>query len=155
MNDQSNGLRRFFAWLASKFSQPPASAPRRIYVRRLHGSNRPVRNGAEIEALARAYGFEVVDPQAHPLADQIGFFRGADTVLSAWGSTLTLSPLLGGARRVIELLPDSITDAWFFWQTAAHGLDYRPLVQRAEADGGFAADLATLERALARLDRHG
>jgi capsular polysaccharide biosynthesis protein len=147
--------RRFFDWLAARVG-PGASAPaRKLYIRRSEGSPRPIGNSAALEDLARRHGFEVLDPRDHSFAEQVRAFAGADTVMSAWGSTLTLAPLLRGPRRVIELLPGTVTDPWFFSQVVVHGLDYVPVLQAAEPSGAFEADLDALERVLRTLQAAG
>jgi capsular polysaccharide biosynthesis protein len=97
--------RRFFAWLAARVGGRAGATADKIYIRRTPGSPRPIGNSAELEAFAREQGFEVFDPGEHSFAEQVRIFMGAETVLSPFGSTLTLAPLLRGRRRVIELLP--------------------------------------------------
>jgi hypothetical protein len=140
--------RRFFAWLAARLEAAPSGPARRLYVRRMATSLRPVRNSAELEALVVSHGFEVLDPAEHDLAEQARAFASAEAVLSAWGSTLTLAPLMRGRRLVVELLPDTVTDNWFHRQAIVHGLEYLPLLHAAEPDGAFTADLELLDRTL-------
>ena len=147
--------RAFFLWLSAKFDVAPRSTLEKLYVRRSGGSPRPIENGGELEALAVRHGFRILDPGEHSFAEQVRAFASARVVLSAWGSTLTLAPLLRGERRVIELLPDTVTDIWFLRQAAVHGLDYLPVLQKGDASGGFSADLEALERTLMALDEPG
>lgn len=141
----------FFAWLRSVFvGERPASGGR-LYIRRSDQFGRAITNAGELEGLATARGFQVITPEALPAAEQIRLFAGAEVVLSAWGSGLTLAPLLGGGRRVIELLPTSVTDPWFMRQAVVHGLRYSPIVHPSDSGGGFRADLERVDRVLAGL----
>jgi hypothetical protein len=144
--------REFAAWLAAKFASDVPSGGSRLFIPRDPGFGRAVRNADELQQLALDHGFEVFQPERHPIGEQVRRFVGADAVLSAWGSGLTLAPLLGGRRQVVELLPASVTDPWFFRQAVVHRFDYRPVLQAPVEDGGFDVDLASVDRALARLN---
>jgi capsular polysaccharide biosynthesis protein len=132
--------------------QAPAG-PRRIYIRRSSDYARSVLNAAELEALAVSHGFTPVAPETLSFEDQVRLFAGADTVLSPWGSGLTLSPLLTGARRVIELVPSSVTDVWFVRQAMVHGFDYTPVFQASDEAGSFEAGIELIDKVLRKLLR--
>ena len=141
----------FFDWLRVRFGARTPERPARLYVRRSAGFERGIANQPELEALLVQHGFTVYVPEADSLAGQIRTFAAAGEVVSPWGSTLTLAPLLAGPRRVIELLPDAVTDSWFHRQAVVHRLDYVPILHRAEPDRSFTADLRRIDAVLRAL----
>jgi hypothetical protein len=139
----------FFDWLRGVYGvEEPPPGPRRIYIRRSGDYARPVLNEPDLEALAVSHGFTPVTPETLSFEEQVRLFAGAETVLSPWGSGLTLAPLLHGARRVIELVPSSVTDVWFVRQAMLHGFDYAPTLQASEPDGSFEANLVRIDKVL-------
>jgi capsular polysaccharide biosynthesis protein len=143
--------RGFFAWLRNKLVRRPGSV-RKLYVRRPDDYDRRILNQAELEARLQAQGFEVLDPAAQDIAAQAEAFAGAHMVVCAWGSGLTLAPLLSGRRTVVELLPQTVTDPWFLRQAVVHGLDYRPIPHPATPQGDITADIDRIEHALADVE---
>ncbi len=142
--------RPFFEWLRLSLVQSPKSE-RWIYVRRPKGVRRQILNQTELENLLIDRGFYVLDPAQISVADQAGLFSGAETIVSAWGSGLTLAPLLKGQKNVVELLPASVTDPWFFRQAAVHGLRYFPIVHAVVDEDAIVADLDRIGRRLDNL----
>ena len=140
----------FFDWLRRRLVGTPGPA-KRLYIRRGPGYGRQILNQPELERWLEAREFLIVDPQEVDVARQAELFAGAETAISAWGSGLTLAPLLAGRRNVIELLPETVTDPWFLRQAAVHGLSLSPLVQPATPQGDIAVDLERLERLLAQV----
>jgi capsular polysaccharide biosynthesis protein len=145
----------FFAWLRAMFDVDRGGCPERIYIRRDPASGRVVYNQAELEQLLRDRGFHIVTGEALSLGEQGRMFSGARLAMAPFGSGLTLAPLLGGDRRVIELLPSTTTDAWFTRQAAVHRLNYHPIVHLSASDGSFEADLERIDRVLAALPTMG
>ena len=142
---------RFFEWLRACMQVPEYSSNGRLYIRRAPRFGRLIANSEDLERLTHSYGFTAISPEDHALDDQMRLFASAGVVLSVWGSTLTLAPMLGRDRIVIELLPLYVRDAWFPRQAAVHGLDYRPLLQEADAAGTVTIDLEALEISLRAL----
>jgi capsular polysaccharide biosynthesis protein len=139
----------FFDWLRGVYClEETPVGPRRIYIRRSGLYARPVLNEAELELLAISHGFTPVTPETLSFEEQMRLFAGAETVLSPWGSGLTLAPLLHGARRVLELVPSSVTDVWFVRQAMLHGFDYTPILQASDPDGAFEANLTRIDKVL-------
>lgn len=142
----------FFAWLREVLVGPRTETPShwaKVYIRRNGGSGaRAVRNQDALEAMLAERGFTIVDPTSMDIASQAQAIAGAEVLVSAWGSGQTLAPLLGGARRVIELTPDTVTDPWFLRQAAVHGLNYWPVLHKASATGEIEADLPRILQAL-------
>lgn len=144
----------FFAWLKAKFLTEPADGgAERVYLRRPNAYARRMENADALEDLVHDHGFRIVTPDDLPFADQVRLFAEAGTVMSPWGSGLTLAPLLAGPRQVIELTPSSVTDAWFKRQAAVHGLRYLPIMHPSSPEGDFEADLPLIDRVLAALPR--
>jgi capsular polysaccharide biosynthesis protein len=141
----------FFNWLRAKFVPPNAKSGNRLYVRRLNRYTRRILNAEDLEALVKSYDFEVFEPEQHSFAEQVRAFAGADVALGTFGSGLTFSPLLGGRRLIIELLPSTVTVAWFVRQATVHRLDYLPIVHSANAEADFVADLPRIDAILVKV----
>ena len=88
-----------------------------------------------------ALGVAIIDPETMDIGLQARMISEADMLISAWGSGLTLSPLLRGRRQVVELTPRTVGDAWFLRQAAVHDLRYLPIIHDAGVDGAIVADL--------------
>jgi capsular polysaccharide biosynthesis protein len=138
----------FFEWLRAKFVPETTSGASRLYVRRPNLYTRQILNAEDLEALVESHGFEVFEPEQHSFAEQVRAFANAEVVLGAFGSGLTLSPLLGGQRLMIELLPSTVTDACFVRQATVHRLNYLPIVHPANAEADFVADLSRIDTIL-------
>ncbi len=136
---------RFFAWLRTCLQIPAYSGGGRLFVRRSPAFGRVISNAKEVETLACSHGFLAISPEDLPIEAQMRAFASSEVVLSPWGSTLTLSPMLAGEKIVIELLPSSVRDAWFPRQAVVHGLNYRPLLQASDEAGNMEIDLDALE----------
>lgn len=76
--------------------------PARIFVgRRIR--KRACTNAAEVEALFRAHGFEVVHPEDHPLGEQVAMFRAAHVVAGYAGSGMFTTAFVPHPQRLILL----------------------------------------------------
>ena len=139
----------FIRWLREMFDAPPTTGERRLYLRRSASFGRTVRNAADLETLVARHGYEVVSPEELSFREQVQLIAASGSLISIWGSGLTLAPLLGGARHVFELLPASTTDTWFVRQAIVHGLDYDPLVIPSDGEGQLEIDLEAMDRRLA------
>lgn len=145
--------RDFFDWLriALVGDRAPPVAAGRVYVRRGLRATRAVLNETDLEALLKVRGFTIIDPATTEIHDQAALIAGAELLMAPWGSGLTLAPLMGGRRQVVELTPDIVGDAWFLRQAAVHRLGYLPIVHTAQSDGAIVADLARIDALLAAL----
>ena len=142
--------RPFFEWLRAKFVPETEKGASRLFIRRPNQYRRRVLNSDELETLVTSHGFKVFEPEQHSFADQVRAFAGAEVVLGAFGSGLTLSPLLGGRRLMVELLPSTVTDACFVRQATVHRLNYLPILHLANAEADFAADLPRIDAILSK-----
>jgi hypothetical protein len=138
----------FFEWLRAKFAPENTKGASRLYVRRPSLYTRRILNAEELEALVESHGFEVFEPEQHSFADQVRAFASAEVVIGAFGSGLTLSPLLRGQRLMIELLPSMVTDACFVRQATVHLLNYLPILHPSNAEADFVADLPRIDAIL-------
>ena len=138
----------FFSWLKSLFQVDLRRPTRRLYVQRSETSSRPLMQDHEIESLCNRFGIETISPSKMSLAEQIGAFLSSDLIVSPFGSTLTLAPLLKGKRTVIELLPSYVDDVWFQRQSIIHDLDYQSISLDTSAEGVTSVDLDVLDQVL-------
>ena len=145
----------FFDWLRGRLTDPTVAQPptlKRLYVRRDPDDSRPVIDQDRLEAFLMARGFEILDSRQDRIDQQVQKIASAGLLLSSWGSGATLAPLLGGARQVVELTPESVTDPWFARQAAVHGLRYTPIIHPS-TDGAIVPDLGRIAATLDRLTR--
>jgi capsular polysaccharide biosynthesis protein len=91
--------------LAARVSDLPRTSPRRIFVSRLASRHRRLRNEREVQAVASARGFAVVQPETMPVADQIRLFRGAEVVLGVFGAGLTNAAFMRPGGTLLEIAP--------------------------------------------------
>jgi capsular polysaccharide biosynthesis protein len=141
---------------------------RRIYVTRgKQRHNRIVTNESEVVGTLAGLGFEVVDPGAHSVAEQIRMFAEAECIVSPHGAALTNILFASAGASVIEILAPDYVDVGF-WKLAAAipGLNYRYLLGRGRRPrpgreevgvmSDITVDLGALERALdsVALDLH-
>ena len=136
---------------------------RRIYVTRGDQRyNRIVTNEPEVVELLRSRGFDVVDPGAHSVGDQIRIFGEAECIVSPHGAGLTNVLFASAGAAVLEILSPNYVDVGF-WKLAEAipGLSYRyllgsgppPRPGREERDvmKDITVDLGALERSLDEL----
>ncbi|HZU79694.1 MAG TPA: glycosyltransferase family 61 protein [Acidimicrobiales bacterium] len=137
------------AWLRDTLL--PESAPvarRRLYVTRGHKRNtRRVENEDAVLKLLAPYGFEVVDPGALSVAEQIDAFAGAELVVGPHGAGLTNIVFCPAGATVVELFPpDYVNVCYWNLASAVDGLRYRylvngPVTRRRGAQLGVASDV--------------
>jgi hypothetical protein len=133
---------------------------RRIYVTRGHQRhNRIVTNETEVVEMLAGLGFEVVDPGAHSVADQIRMFAEAECIVGPHGAGLTNVLFASSGASIIEILAPDYVDAGF-WKLASAipgvayryllGAGARPRPGREEVGvmSDITVDLSALERAL-------
>lgn len=87
--------------------------PSRLFVTRPPSANRSLANLAQLEDLARAHGYTVIEPSTLSFADQISAFHGADHVLGLMGAALTNTVFMRPGARVSMLTTRRI-DPFFY-----------------------------------------
>ena len=103
----------------------PAAAARRIYISRGDAERRRVANEAELVTALEGRGFTSVQLARLPAREEIGLFRGADTVVGPHGMGLTQIIMGSELGRMIELFhPNAGTDA-YAWIARTGGVEYR------------------------------
>jgi len=95
---------------------PRADGPSRLYVTRPAGAIRPIIDNAELENLARARGYAVVEPGRLPFREQLSLFRGAQMLLGPLGAGLTNALAMAEGTKV-GMIDPGLCDP-FFWDLA-------------------------------------
>jgi len=102
----------------------PASAfPRRLYVTRPPGAIRPIANQAQLEDLARAHGYHVVEPSTLSFSEQVSLFHGADHVLGPMGAALANTVFMQPGARV-SMFTNRRVDPFFYDIARLIGLEF-------------------------------
>ena len=152
-------------WLRERLlPQVETTGPRRrIYVTRgPSANNRTVLNDDEVTAALEARGFEMVDPGAMSVTEQIRTFATAEVIVATHGAALANLVFASPGATVIELFPVGclLPDYWRL-ASGVPGLRYRYLTAHGSAPrrGRGAAivrdvlvDVAALNRLLDELD---
>ncbi len=95
---------------------PEAAATRRLFVTRPPGANRAMANQPALEAMARAAGWEVVEPSLLPFPEQVALFASAARVLGPLGAGLTNAMFMPAGGR-LAMISGRRFDV-FFWDLA-------------------------------------
>jgi capsular polysaccharide biosynthesis protein len=122
---------RFSGWLphwcvaqirAALLPDRESRRDRRIYISR-RGRRKVLNEDALVVRLSR-HGFEVVDPESLPFAEQVELFYDAEIVVGTHGAGLT-NLLFADRARVIEIFPTSRVFPHYALLAASLGLSYR------------------------------
>jgi capsular polysaccharide biosynthesis protein len=130
---------------------------RRLYVTRgSRSGSRIVTNEDEVVRMLEPFGFEVIDPGAMPVAEQIRTFAGADAIVAPHGAALANLAFASAGAAVIELFaPDYVQGCYWKICDCLPGVDYRYLVgtgrppRRGRMDGvdsDITVDLGSLKK---------
>lgn len=111
---KSRTLRDLAQRLVAATSDAPS--PRRLYVTRPCGANRPMPQQAALEDLARSAGYHVVEPSTLAFPEQVRLFHGADHVLGPMGAALANTVFMRPGARVSMLTSRRVDP--FFWDIA-------------------------------------
>lgn len=103
---------------------PERSYPRRLFVTR-RGGYRACRNVDEVESLFAEHGFEVVQPERYPLAEQARMFREAEVIAGFGGSGLFNALMADRPRRLIMISSTNYTveNEWMIAAVRGHEVD--------------------------------
>lgn len=133
----------------------PAVPPRRrLFLSRGDRALRGLLNENELLGLCVKRGFELVQPDHLPLAEQAALFREAAIVVGVKGAALTNTVFMSPGAAVVALSPSDFPDP-FFWDIAGQ-LEIRYLevfgpiaTNRERGLNDFAVQAARLQAALA------
>lgn len=132
--------------------EPPRGTERSLFLARGPGVRRRLANSWEIESLATAAGFEVIDCAQLSLDDQVRIFSEARFVAGVHGAALAnLIFRQGAPLTVLELFPRGGIPPHYFWMSRELGYRYLALVGSPETKGHFYVDEAEFKQALAGL----
>ncbi len=118
---KSQTLREFAPLLAA--AVPASTLPRRLYITRPAGATRPIANQAELEDLARAQGYHVIEPAALSFPEQISLFHGAEHVLGPMGAALTNTVFMRPGARV-SMFTNRRVDPFYYDIARLMGLEF-------------------------------
>ena len=132
-------------FLRSLFGVQESEAAVRLYVARGQTRRRRIRNEAEVIALMRRLGFDIVDPAAHTVREQARLFASARTVIGFHGAGLTNAIFCGKDTRLVEVFDRGYVADHYSTLAAQLGLDYRRIVHGIRSTrrlAGIAEDIA-------------
>jgi hypothetical protein len=113
--------------------RPPARPTRLFVLRSSAGGVGVLDNEAELGELARARGYEVLQPERVGFAKQAQLFREAQSVVGVKGTVLTNLLFCTSGASALLLSPGDFPDP-FYWDLAAHaGVAYAELFGRLTA----------------------
>jgi capsular polysaccharide biosynthesis protein len=99
--------------------------PRRgIYVSRGEIGGRALRNEADVIALCRDFGMDIVQPEQFTLTEQARLFRRANLVVGVKGAALTNALFCTGRTHLVVLSPGDFPDPFYWDLTAPAGIAY-------------------------------
>ena len=110
---------------------------KRLFVSRR--GRRRVRNEADVRAVLRRFGFEVVEDVPRPVSEQIRLFGEASVVVGPHGSGLTNLLWCTPGTRVLELFHSRFTPPYFQYFCAVLGLPYAYLMDEHAAQPDVAS----------------
>lgn len=158
----SRKLAEYARWLRERLApEGTAGGRRRLFVSRAGAASRRIVNEAEIEPALAARGFELVDPAAMSIAEQVALFSQASAVVGPHGAGLTNLLFSAPGTEVVEIFAAPAAQGVSNYRVlASHlGLPYSRLLAAPVPNEGRGAhyydirlDPQLLARALARLD---
>ena len=151
---------RIFPFLRETFAVATAPAPRpgrRLFVSRATARWRRLVNEAELLAAVAAYGFEVIDPAALSIAEQVRLAGAAEVIMGPFGAGMMLLLFAAPGAHIVELKYDVASMDVHPKIAEITGLAYHPVVGHAVADSGyslnhdFIVDIDQVRALLARI----
>jgi len=125
-----------------------------LFVHRRGAHVRGLANEAQILERASREGFQIIDPGALGVADQMRLFRRARRVVGVHGAGLSNVAFRRGAPLdLLEIFPETLIAPHYFWLCREYGYGYRALLGGPERGGRFTLDPEALARALEGLRR--
>jgi capsular polysaccharide biosynthesis protein len=144
-------------WLRERLAPPLGERPprpRRLYLSR-SGIARPskrrrVANEADVLAVLKPLGFEVVRPEELSFAEQVRTFAGAEAVVAPHGAALT-NLVFSQRARVLELFEETFVNPTYYCLASSAGHDYWYLIGERAGRGDIRVPLDALRETLGRL----
>jgi hypothetical protein len=121
----------------------PAPSQRRIMLKRAAGLPRNIVNADEIEAIAERHGFEMQDPGAMSVPDQIDMFRNCSILVGVHGAGLANLAYQPPQSKVVEILPPLCATKAYWIMAQAMSFEYAYLVAHDPEFGEVDAALVT------------
>ena len=147
---------RVFHWLAEQLGprdQIRDSAPLFVVRQPSAANGRIFRNQAEMDEVARSFGFQIVDPGVHPLEQQVELFQRAPLVAGPHGAGLT-NILFRRAKPggLVEIFNPGMGSPHYFMIARERGFSYRSFFASNPLGRAFSAstevDLGDLRKNL-------
>jgi hypothetical protein len=105
-------VRPVFDMLRFRFGGERRDARMLFVSRSFDTAKRALTNRAEVEALFRDQGFEIVNPERHSVADQVRMFASAAIVAGESGAGLANIGFCDPGAKVLEIQPDLFFEGW-------------------------------------------
>jgi hypothetical protein len=132
-----------FDYVRELLHVPPAphDATLRIFLTRSRARGRVLANAAEVEAVCRAFDFEILDADGLSLDDQIEVFAHARYVIGIHGAGLiNLLFRAPAPLSLLELFPPANIPPHYWWLSQHYGFRYDALVGTVGDEPTFAID---------------
>jgi capsular polysaccharide biosynthesis protein len=113
----------------------------KLYLFRGNDGRRFIENEENLAALLSARGFRVVRMAELEARAQCALMASSRLVISLFGSSLTLAPLMDKGSKVIEILPDFINDPWFIRLASVFELEYHAFFVKGQNTKSVKVDL--------------
>jgi len=107
---------------------PFTSKKHKIYIDRSLAKARRALNNDEVKEFLLSKGFEIVQLEKIPVAEQLSLFRNAECVVGTHGAGLTNIAMCEPGTKVIEILPQFYATQAFWKLARALNLDYDTVV---------------------------
>jgi capsular polysaccharide biosynthesis protein len=140
------------AWLRSLFPEKN-SGPEKIYISRRNAPQRRLINEAELEKGLQAIGFESLQLEQLPIAEQAGLFNSVKCVVAPHGAGLTNLAFAPVGALVVELCASTDTLPCYKNLAIAAGLRYVAVIgnpaDKSVSEGkDFGVEVSTVVRAV-------
>jgi hypothetical protein len=147
---EMNYLRRILDHL--QVLNPKNETGNLIFVSRKNGDQRGIENQSEIEAIAEAAGFMLIEPGSLSLDEQISTFSRARLVVGSHGAGLTNILFRGnGPLLLFELFPQDYIKPYYFWLSRLLKQSYSAVTGSRLVNGRFWVDPQLFRSRLTKL----
>jgi capsular polysaccharide biosynthesis protein len=99
----------------------------RLFVTRSGIASRRFVNEAEIEQLAKARGYRLIEPGGMSFVEQIATFKNAMEIIGVMGAAMTNIAFASGGARVVSIAPANMPDTFFWFISGLRGQHYTEL----------------------------